>query len=143
MVAPLDDLPLLQDHDGPGVADGGKPVGDDKHRPARREAVHALFNQFFRPGVDGAGGLVQNQHRRVRHGGPGDCQQLPLPLAETAAVVGDPGVVAVGQVADKGVRICQPRRRPDLLIGGVQLAVADVVGDGAGEEVGVLDGTHN
>lgn len=118
-------------------------MGDHKHGTVRHQLVHPLFYEPLRPGVDGAGGFVQDQHRRVRHGGPGDCQQLPLPLAETAAVVGDPGVVAVGQVADKGVRICQPRRRPDLLIGGVQLAVADVVGDGAGEEVGVLDGTHN
>ena len=44
----------------------------------------------------------------------------------------------LGQVADKGVGVGQPGRRADLLIGGVQLAVADVVGNGAGEQVGIL-----
>ena len=42
------------------------------------------------------------------------------------------------------IGIGKPRGGPDLLIGGVQLAVADVVGDGAGEEVGILkDDAHN
>ena len=41
-------------------------------------------------------------------------------------------------MADEGVGIGQPGRRPDLLIGGVQLPVADVVGHGSGEQVGIL-----
>ena len=41
-------------------------------------------------------------------------------------------------MADEGVGIRQLRSGTDLLVRGVQLAVADVVGNGAGEEMGVL-----
>ena len=107
MVAPLDDLSLLQNHNGFGIADGGKTVGDDENRAALHEAVHALFDELLRPGVDGGGSLVQYQHRRVGHRRPGDGQQLPLSLAKVAAIVGNPGVVTLGQMADKGVGIGQ------------------------------------
>ena len=96
VVAPLDDLALLQDHDGLGVADGGEPVGDDEHGAARHQPVHALLDELFRAGVDGAGGLIQNQHRRVGAGRPGDVQQLPLALAEVAAVAGEDRVDSRG-----------------------------------------------
>ena len=41
-------------------------------------------------------------------------------------------------MADEGVGVGQLGGGPDLFIRGVQLAVADVVGNGAGEEVGIL-----
>ena len=41
-------------------------------------------------------------------------------------------------MADEAVGVGQPGGGADLLVGGVQLAVADVVGDGAGEQVGIL-----
>ena len=34
MVAALDDLSVVQDHDGVAVADGGQAVGDDEYGPA-------------------------------------------------------------------------------------------------------------
>ena len=86
VVTPLDDAALLQNHNGLGVADGGEPVGDDEYSAPRHQPVHTFFDELFRPGVDGAGGLVQNQHRRVGAGGTGDVQKLPLALAEAAAL---------------------------------------------------------
>ena len=71
-------------------------MGDDKDGPALHQLVHALLDQGLGPGVDGAGGLVQDQHRRVRHGGPGDGQQLPLALGQVGAVGGHQGVIALG-----------------------------------------------
>ena len=71
-------------------------MGDDEHGTACHQPVHALFDELFRPGVDGTGGLVQNQHRRVGTGRPGDVQQLPLALAEVAAVAGEDGVDSRG-----------------------------------------------
>ena len=114
-------------------------MGDDEHGAAGHEAVHALLDELFRAGVDGAGGLIQNQHRRVGAGRPGDVQQLPLALAEVAAVAGEDGLVALGQAADEAVRAGQLGGGLHLLVGGVQAAVADVVRHGAGEEVGILE----
>ena len=67
----------------------GQPVGDDKGGAAGHQGVHALLDQGLGAGVDGGGGLVQNQHRRVGHGSPGDGQQLPLALAQVGAVAGE------------------------------------------------------
>ena len=108
VAAPLDDPALFQDHDAVGVLDGGEPVGDDEGGPPGHQGVHARLDQGLGPGVDGAGGLVQDQHRRVGHRRPGDGQQLPLALAEVGAVAGEQGVVAVGQTADEVVGVGQP-----------------------------------
>ena len=113
-------------------------MGDNEHRPPGHEGIHALFNELFRPGVDGGGGLVQNQHRGIGHRRPGDGQQLPLPLAQAAAVAGDGGVIPLGQVADEAVGVGQLGCGHDLLVGGVGPPIADVLGDGAGKQVRVL-----
>ena len=93
MVAPLDDLPLLQYQNGLCVADGGEPVGDDEHRAALHQGVHALLDELLRAGIDGGGGLVQDQHRGICHGGAGDGQQLALSLAQVCAVADPPVLI--------------------------------------------------
>ena len=77
MASPLNDPSLLHDHDAVSIADGGKPVGDDEGGSSLHQSVHPGLDQPLRPGINGRGGLVQNQHRRVRHCGPGNSQQLP------------------------------------------------------------------
>ena len=67
MITALDDLSVLQHHDGVGVPHGGEPVGDDKGGPVRHEPVHAPLDVLLRPGIHGACGLVQDQD-----GSPGD-----------------------------------------------------------------------
>ena len=138
MAAPLDDAAVVQHHDHVAVLHGGQPVGDDEHRAALHQLVHAPLHQQLRAGVDGGGGLVQNHHRRIGHGGPGDGDELPLALGKVSAVGGEQGVVSLGQAADEVVGVGQPGRGVDLLFGGVQLAVADVLHHRAGEQVGVL-----
>ena len=64
--------------------------------------------------------------------------QLALALRQAGAVAGEHGVVAVGQAGDEVVGVGELGRRDALLVGGVQVAVADVVHHGAGEQVGVL-----
>ena len=113
-------------------------MSDDEHGASRHQPVHALFNELFRPGIDGAGGLIQNQHRRIGTGSTGNVQQLPLALAEAAALAGEDRLVAVRQMADEGIRARQPGRGLHFLVGGLQTAIADVVRHGAGKEVGIL-----
>ena len=139
MAAPLDDFAVLQHHDGVGVAHGGQAVGDDEHGAALHQLIHALFDEGLGAGIDRAGGLVQDEHRRVGHGGPGDGQQLALALGQAGPVGGDQGIVALGQAADEGIRPGDGGGPLHLLLGGVQLAKADVVGDGAAEQVGILE----
>ena len=138
MGSALDDAALLEHQDAVRIAHGGKPMRDDEHRAARHQTVHALLHDALGAGVDGAGGFVQNEHGRVRHGRAGDGQQLPLPLGEVCAVTRQQRVVAVGQMLDERVGARQLCRIHDLRVVCVQLAIADVVRDGACKQVGVL-----
>ena len=62
-----------------------------------------------------------------------------MPLGQVGAVGGDQGIVALGQAADEGIGVGDAGGPLDFLAGGVQLAEADVVGDGAGKQMGVLE----
>src|SRR5699024_5257616 len=68
--------------------------------------------------------------------GGGD--QLPFSGGDAAPVGVDDGVVAVGQLSDEPDDHGRLRRGDDLLGGGVEAAVADVVGDRAFEQPRVL-----
>ena len=138
MAAPLHDPPVFQHHDGVGIADGGQPVGNDKHRPPLHQLIHALLDQGLGTGVDGGSGLIQDQHRRVGHRRPGNGQQLPLALGQVGAVCRHHSLISLGQAADKGIGIGNFHRLLHLLHGGVQFTKANVIGNGAGKEVGVL-----
>ena len=103
VVAALDDLAVFQHHDGVGVSDGGEAVGDDEGGAVLHQVVHALLDVALGAGVDGGGGLVQHQDRRVGDGSAGDVQKLALSLGQIRAVTLDDGLVAVGQAADEAV----------------------------------------
>ena len=113
-------------------------MGDHEGGASLHQGVHAVLHQLFRAGVDGGGGLVQNHHGGIGHRRPGNGDQLALTLGQAGAVAREHGVVAVWQAGDEVVGVGQLRRVDALVIGGVQLAVADVVHHRAGEQVGVL-----
>ncbi len=106
-------------------------------RPYIRPSMPSL-HQCFGAGIDGGSCLVQDQHRRVSNGGTGNGQQLALALAQVGAVAGQHGVVAIRQAADEAVGVGQLCGGNALLVGGIQAAIADVIHDGAGEQVGIL-----
>ena len=81
MAAALDDAPLFQDHDAVTVFDSGQSVGDDKGGSALHQLIHAVLYDFLSTGINGAGSLIQDQHRRIRYCGSGDGQKLSLSLA--------------------------------------------------------------
>ena len=61
-----------------------------------QQRFDALLQQALRLGVDGGGGLVQNQDARVGQQRPGKGDQLPLALTETAAALVDRRVRTAG-----------------------------------------------
>ena len=72
VVAPLDDVSLLQHQNYVGVSDGGKAVGNDKDGASFHELVHTTLNEGFGAGVYGAGGFVQNQNWGICRCSPGN-----------------------------------------------------------------------
>lgn len=81
MIAPLDDASLLQDHDTVTVFNSRESVSDDKGGSALHQLIHAVLYNLLSTGIDGAGSLIQDQHRRIRYCGSGDGQKLSLSLA--------------------------------------------------------------
>ena len=77
----LDDPALFQDHDTVGIADRGKTMGNNEGGSALHELVHTILYNALCSGIDGAGGLVEDQHRRVGDGSSGNREKLSLALA--------------------------------------------------------------
>ena len=138
VVAPLDDPAVIENHNRVGVAHRGKPVGDDKHRSALHQLIHAVLHEGFGTGIDGGSRLVEDHCGRIRNRRAGDGDELALPLREVGAVVGQHGVVPFGQTGDEVVRVGEFCRRDALFVRRVQPAVTDIVHDRARKQVGIL-----
>ena len=138
VIAPLDDTAVFHNQDQVAVADRGETVRDHKCGSALHQLVHAALYDLFGTGIDGGGRLIENQHRRVGDRRTGDGKELALALGEVCAVSMQHGLVAVRETADEAVGVGQFCRRLHLFIGGIQFAEADVIGDGAGEQIGLL-----
>ncbi|MPM75211.1 hypothetical protein SDC9_122202 [bioreactor metagenome] len=91
-------------------------MGDDEDRAVCHQLVHAPLDELFCPGINGAGGFVQNQHRGIGKGRAGDVQKLSLPLTETAAVAGENRLIPLRQVPDEVIRVGKLCRRLHLLV---------------------------
>ena len=138
VVALLHDMAVLHHEDDVGLPDGGKAVCHDEAGAALHHPGKGCLDTHLGAGVDGGGGLVQNQHRGQTEHHAGDAEQLLLALADVAAVLGDDGVVALGQAADEAVGMGCLGRCHHLFEGGIRLAVGDVLPHGAGPEPGIL-----
>ena len=128
MIAAFDDPAMLQHHNGVSVSDSGQAMGNEKNSASFHELIHAPFDEGFGTGVDGAGGLVENEHRRVGDGGPCDGQKLALSLAQVCSVGCQHRVIALGEMTDKEVGVGQLGGGVDFLVGGVETAVTDIIG---------------
>ena len=98
VVAPLDDLPLLQHHDD------SRQLRTVESRWAMTKTVRPYI-RLSMPCCTMASVRVSMEevassrimHRRIGHRRPGNGQQLPLALGEVGAVAGEHGVVPIGQ----------------------------------------------
>ena len=113
-------------------------MGDDEAGLVLHEGAHRLLDAALGAGVDVAGGLVEDEHLGVVEHCAGDGEELLLALRDVAAVLGDHGVIALGQAHDVMVDVGGFSGLHDLLAGGADAAVGDVVVDGAVEDPGVL-----
>ena len=85
--ARFDDAARLHHEDGVGVADGGEPVGDDEAGAAGAQVGHGVLDEGLGAGVDGRGGLVEDEDRRLGEEGAGDGEELAFAGAEVGAVL--------------------------------------------------------
>ncbi len=137
-MALFDDLALIQDVDAVGAADGAETVGDDDGGASVEETFEGLLDLGFGDGIDIGGGFIQDEDAGGGEHGAGDADELALAEGEIDAAFLNAGLVAIRQGADKIVGVGLAGDFLNLLRGGGGQAVADIFGDGAGEEEGHL-----
>ena len=113
--ASLHDPALVQHDDLVGVAHGGEAVGDHQHGALAHQPVDRLLHQPLGFGVERAGGLVEDEDRRVAQQRAGDGDPLPLTAGEPGAPLAEHGVEALGELADEPGRVGGLGRRLDPL----------------------------
>lgn len=86
------DLPFLHYHNPVGFFDGGQAVRDDDGGAVLHQVFQRRLHVAFGLGVEGGGGLVQNQDRRVLEDGPCDGDALPLAARKLDAVFSHQGL---------------------------------------------------
>src|SRR5690349_10690940 len=79
--------PGVEDDDFVAVPDGAQTMGDDDAGAAAPTQVRA--DALLGAGVEGAGGLVEDEDGRGADQRPGDLQSLTLPAGEVASVLFD------------------------------------------------------
>ena len=129
---------MIHDHDGIGVLDRREPVSDDECCASVHQPVHAALYKFLGTGVNGTGRFIENQYRGIGQGGSGNGEQLALSLGQSTAVTRQHRVIAVLQMPDEVVCVCQSGSPDHFLMGSVRLSVLDVLFNGSGEQVRVL-----
>ena len=88
-------------------------------------------------GVHSGGGIIQNQNSGLFQQGPGNTQPLLLTAGDIGASLLDVGIVALGEAADEFIGTSQTAGVNQFLVGGVWIAPAQILLDGAGEQ-GIL-----
>src|SRR4051794_33551359 len=96
--AALHHLAAVEDEDLVGVADGAQAMGDEEAGAAA--AAQALVDAALGRGVEGAGGLVEDEDRGPPHQGAGDLQTLALAAAPVGSPLLHRTVVAPGPRRD-------------------------------------------
>ncbi|MNI60926.1 hypothetical protein D3C73_1161670 [compost metagenome] len=138
MRSPLGDLPVLDDENGIRFPDRAEPVGNDEAGPPLHQRPHRLLDMQLSPRINAASGFIQNQNRRIGQHGTGDRQQLPLALAQVAALSIQVRIVAVRKLPDERIGVRKPCRFLDFPVCCLQAAVADILTDRSREYIGIL-----
>ncbi len=100
--------------------------------------IKRILDQPFAFGIERAGGLVEQQDRRIAQHRTGDGKPLLLAAREPGAVFAQIGVEPLGQAFEELRRIGSPGGLPQLFVGGIPGAVADVVARIGAEQHAVL-----
>ena len=138
VLAVLHDLALVEDVDFVGMLDGRQAVCNGYGGARLHEVLQCLLDQSLGLGVEGRGGLVEDEDGRIFQDGACYGEALALSAAEPSAAVAYHGVVAVLGLHDEVVGVGNLGSFDDLLHGGVFDTEGDVVVEGVVEEDGLL-----
>src|SRR5437660_1422668 len=137
--ADFGDLAVLQDHQPRGVTQGAQAMRDREGRAALDQPRDGVLNLLLGVGIDGGGGLVEDQDARVVQNRAGDAHALALAAAERLAALPDLCVIAVGLLDDEVVRVGGFGRGHDVRARGRRPGEGDVLEDRAAEKEWFLE----
>ena len=135
----LDDPALLEHDDPTGELERRAAVGDQQRRAPGHVLAQSVVDRLLDRRVHGAGGVVEDQDRRVREDCARERDPLPLPAREREAALADHGLVSLWQLLDELVGGGRARRRLDLRVARVGAPVGDVRPDRVREEEALLE----
>jgi hypothetical protein len=76
-------------------------MSNNKRRPVPENLIEILLNGALAFGVEGAGGLVEDQNSRLLEKRASNCYPLFLATGQALSPFADLGLVAQGQFADE------------------------------------------
>src|SRR5918995_5562594 len=139
MASVFDYPAILQNQDEVRAGHGVEIVGNDQGRLPGHEAIQGFLDLRLALDVEARHRLVQDQDGGIADECPGDGYPLALPSGEGVAPLADDGLVPIFEVHDEVVGVGCFGGSDNLLRGGVQLAVGDVLLDGGAEQDRVLE----
>ncbi len=134
MLTALDDAAVFHNKNQVRAANGGQAMRDHKGRAAFHQVVQGLLDRFLRLRVNRGGRVIQDKDAGVHQQGAGDGHPLALTAAERHTALTDDGLITVGEVEDKLMRLRSLRGGDDFLVAGLRPAVSDVGLDRVGEK---------
>lgn len=133
------DLALVEHDDAVGQAEGRVAMGDEHRGAGAEDVLEGAVDGLLGAGVDGRGGVVEDEHRGVGERGTRQCDSLALATGEREALLADLGVVPVGELEDELVRLGRAGGGFDLGGGRPGSSEGDVLPDGGREEEALLE----
>ncbi len=125
-------------HDAICIDHRGKTMGNHDCGAVLHDAFQRLLDPLLRFVVEGGSRFVEQENRRIAHDGASDRDALALAARKRHAVFADRRVVALRLLQDEFMRMGKFRRLDDFLIRRVRAAIADIVGNGAFKQIGLL-----
>src|SRR5262245_1741113 len=123
----LDDLAAVEHQDAVEAAHRRKTMRDHDRGAALHQPRHRLLDQPFRFRIEARGGLVQDQHRRIRQERARQRHALPLASRQFDAALAHQRAVTFRQPLDEVVCVRQPRRLLDRCHAGAGPPIGDVL----------------
>ena len=99
MPAGADDAAAVDHDDAVGIDGGGQPMRDHERGAVAHELLERVLHQPLALRIERAGGLVEQQDRRILEDGARDGDALLLAAREPRAALAEEGVVAFRQSA--------------------------------------------
>ena len=98
-----DDAALVHHHDAVGLEHGGQAVGDDQRGATRHQPFQCLLHAVFALCIQRAGGLIQQQDRRILQQRAGNRHTLLLATGKTGTALTQLAVIALRQRAQESI----------------------------------------